>query len=91
MTRDRTDEQVLERARQIDAGRRAGLTDQQIMDLVGARAFWQGNGHVPTRYFTGELLAAVDTAAAMVWDSVFTQVLRREVRKLSDPEPNVTP
>jgi hypothetical protein len=89
--REHSDDQVLERARQIDAGRRAGLTDQQIVDLVGARAFWQSNGHMPPRYLTGELLAAIDTDAAMIWDSVFTTALRREVRKVSDPRPNVTP
>jgi hypothetical protein len=92
MIRGHSDEEVLERARQIDAGRRAGLTDVQIIELVAARAHWHANGQIcPQHQVTDDLIEASNSDGAMVWDSVFTTALRRELRKLSDLRPNVTP
>lgn len=86
MIRQHTDAQVTERARQIDAGRRAGLTDEQLVELVGARASWHATGHVRLVLLTPTLISAAATPAALAWDAVFTTALRRTVRESVGPD-----
>jgi hypothetical protein len=83
MIRERSDEQVLTSAAQMDAALAAGLTSEDLATLVSARATWHEAGFVPQ---LPGLAEAIATAGAVAWDAVFVAAARRE---LSGPGPSV--
>lgn len=88
MIRERTDDQVLFSARQLDAAVAAGMTGEQMVTLVAARDVWHRTGTIRPILLTPDLIEAASHPAALEWDAVFVRAVRR---KLSAPRSNVTP
>ena len=83
MIRERTDEQVVTSAAQIDAALDAGMPAATLATLLLARNSWRaGDGIEPTL----ALREALAHPAAGRWDAVFVAAARRE---LSPLPPNV--
>lgn len=96
MIRERTDEQVVFSARQLDEAIAAGLTGEQMLTLVAARDVWHRTGHIRRILLTEELIEAASHPAAYAWDAVFIRAMRRTLgivapRKPSDPPSSVCP
>lgn len=101
MIRERTDEQVVFSARQLDAAIAAGLSGEQMVTLVAARDVWHRTGNIRRILLTPDLVDAAAHPAAHQWDAVFVRALRRTLgtatapaerpEKLSDPPPSVGP
>lgn len=81
--RQRSDEQVLTSATQLDAAMLAGAPADVLAELVAVRAHWHATGSLPG--LTSRAWAALAAPAVARWDEVFVHA----ARKLSDPDRSV--
>lgn len=79
MIRERSDEQVVESARQMDAALAAGLEQDEVAALVMARHGWRALGQLDPTTISDELYRALRNPAATTFDAIFVRRARAEL------------